>query len=201
MQDYIFLFDLDATITKKEILPSLAEHIGCAQEMKKLTEQTMLGELPFEESFLNRVRILSKIPVSEVRELVKKIPLHEKLADFIRENRERCYVVTGNLDVWIEGLMEEMGMQDHCICSHASVENDRVIGVEHVQDKEQAIKRFAGHPFVAVGDGNNDAEMIAAAEVGIGFGGVRPIAPSLLRSATHATYSEEKLCQFLRQLL
>lgn len=39
--------------------------------------------------------------------------------------------------------------------------------------------------------------MIAAAEIGIGFGGVRDIAPAVLKSATHAAYSEDKLCQFL----
>lgn len=43
--------------------------------------------------------------------------------------------------------------------------------------------------------------MIAAAEIGIGFGGVRDIAPAVLKSATHAAYSEDKLCQFLKQLL
>lgn len=60
---------------------------------------------------------------------------------------------------------------------------------------------FKDRPFAAIGDGNNDAQMIAAAEVGIGFGGVRDIAPAVLKCATHATYSEEKLCQFLRRLL
>ena len=42
---------------------------------------------------------------------------------------------------------------------------------------------------------------LAAAEIGIGFGGVRDIAPAVLKSATHAAYSEDKLCQFLKQLL
>ena len=35
----------------------------------------------------------------------------------------------------------------------------------------------------------------------IGFGGVREIAPAVLNNATHAVYTEEKLCQFLRRLL
>lgn len=56
-------------------------------------------------------------------------------------------------------------------------------------------------PFVAIGDGNNDAEMIEAAEVGIGYGGVREIAPAVLACATHAIYEEEKLVEFLERLL
>ena len=55
-------------------------------------------------------------------------------------------------------------------------------------------------PFVAVGDGNNDAEMIEAAEVGIGYGGVRPVAPSVLECATHVVYQEDKLVDFLNKL-
>lgn len=201
LNSYVFLFDLDATITKKEILPEIAVKINKQKEMKELTERTMAGEIPFDHSFLERVKILSGIPVSDVRSIVNNVPLNNMMADFIRENRERCYVVTGNLDVWIEELMENLNLSGHYFCSHAEVENGYIRRVSHVVDKAEVIKRFAGTPFVAVGDGNNDAEMIAAADIGIGFGGVREIAPAVLKCATHATYSEERLCQFLRQLL
>ena len=97
--------------------------------------------------------------------------------------------------------MDSLGLKDHYFCSKATVENDYLISVDNIVDKGQVVKSFEGKSLVAVGDGNNDAEMIAAAEIGIGFGGVRDIAPAVLKSATHATYSEEKLCQFLKQLL
>lgn len=201
MSGYSFLFDLDATVTKAEILPRIAVQIHKEEEMKELTERTMTGELPFAESFRNRVNVLKEIPVSEVRKLVGQVPLHEKLAAFIRENKERCVLVTGNLDVWIEELVEKLGLTGRCFCSHALVREDRIIRVESILDKSRVMEQFAGRPFVAVGDGSNDAAMIAAAEIGIGFGGVRSIAPPLLRCATHAVYSEDRLCQFLRQLL
>lgn len=201
MSEYVFLFDLDATITRAEILPEIAAKIHKEKEMRELTERTMAGEVPFDHSFLERVKLLSGIPVSTVKEIIDKVPLNEKIAEFIRSNRERCYVVTGNLDVWIEDLMEKLGVADHYFCSRAEVRQERILCVEHVVDKGEVIRNFSNRPFVAIGDGNNDAQMIAAAEVGIGFGGVRPIAPSVLKSATHATYSEDRLCQFLRQLL
>ena len=47
MSDYIFLFDMDSTITKVEVLPTIANEIGRLQEMRELTEATMRGELPF----------------------------------------------------------------------------------------------------------------------------------------------------------
>lgn len=201
MSDYVFLFDLDATITKAEILPEIAVRINKEKEMRELTERTMAGEIPFDHSFLERVKLLSEIPVSTVKNIIAGVPLNEKLVQFIRENRERCYVVTGNLDVWIEELMTELGMDGHYFCSKATVENDRIVSVDYVVDKGEVVGEFKDRPFAAIGDGNNDAQMIAAAEVGIGFGGVRDIAPAVLKCATHATYSEDKLCQFLRRLL
>ena len=41
MSEYIFLFDLDSTITCKEILPTIAEKVNRQKEMRELTEATM----------------------------------------------------------------------------------------------------------------------------------------------------------------
>lgn len=200
MSEYVFLFDLDATITKVEILPEISAEIGKDKEMRELTERAMRGEIPFERSFRERVSILKDIPVSKVRKIVENIPLNEQVAAFIRQNSDRCYVITGNLDIWIEDLMKKLGVGQSFYCSKAEVKDDRIVGDIQVIDKATVVNSF-DKPFVAIGDGNNDADMIAAAEIGIGFGGVRDIAPAVLKSATHAAYSEDKLCQFLKQLL
>lgn len=200
--EYSYLFDLDATITKKEILPALADSIGIGDVMKKMTEKTMMGEIPFAESFSKRVEMLSVIPVSKAREIIAGIPLHEELVSFIKEHADRCYVVTGNLDVWIGGLMEKIGIsKDHCLCSKGRLDEtgDKLLGIDDIIDKGRAIASIP-HPFAAVGDGDNDAEMIASADIGIGFGAVRNVAMSLLNNATHAVYTEAKLCQLLRAI-
>lgn len=200
MNNRLFLFDLDATITKVEILPALAEQVGMAEQIAELTEKTMRGELPFQSSFLMRVDMLKSIPVSKVSEIVAQTPLNEKLVAFISEHKERCYIVTGNLDVWIEELVKKIGLpMTHCYCSAASVENDTLVRVNSVLDKALVVQQFV-QPVVAVGDGSNDADMVQLAEVGIGFGGVRPIAYSLMSNATHAVYDEDRLCEFLRTL-
>ena len=80
------------------------------------------------------------------------------------------------------------------------VENDYIQDVLSVVDKNAVINQMV-LPFVAVGEGNNDAEMIEAAEIGIGYGGVREIAPSVLACASHAVYQEEKLVEFLERLV
>ena len=52
----VFLFDLDSTVTKEEILPMIAKKIDKEQEMRELTEQTMMGILNFRESFISYLR-------------------------------------------------------------------------------------------------------------------------------------------------
>lgn len=200
MNNRVFLFDLDATVTKEEILPALAEQVGLLEEMREMTEKTMRGEIPFQSSFLARVEMLKTIPVSRVAEIVEKTPLNEELVQFIRTHASRCYIVTGNIDVWIEKLIKRIGLpMSHCYCSSASVSDDYIISLNSVVDKEKIAKQFVV-PVVAVGDGSNDAEMVRLADVGIGYGGVRPVAYSLMCNATHVICDEHRLCSFLHML-
>ena len=200
MSNYIFLFDLDSTITKKEILPTISEKTDKLDEMRKLTEATMRGEIPFKTSFLNRVDILKSVKVSEVREIVSNIPLNDNIAKFIINNKDRCYVVTGNLDIWICDLMDKLNISNHVYCSKAEVKSDYITNVISVADKELMVKQFV-QPLVVIGDGDNDSGMARHADIAIGYGGVRNIAPSLIENIDYAFYDDKKCAEFLRSLL
>ena len=200
MTDYVFLFDLYSTVTKQEILPTIAKGIGKLDEIRTLTEATMRGEIPFKVSFLNRVSILSSVNVSTVRQIVSQVELNPHIAGFIRENAERCYIVTGNLDIWICDLMKKLGMEHHVYCSKADVKDDKIAQVVSVAEKELIVKQFI-RPFVVVGDGDNDSGMARLADIAIGFGGVRDIAPSLLRCVNFAFYDDRRCADFLKTLL
>ena len=185
MSKLIFLFDLDSTVTREEILPAIANRFGIFEQMRQVTESTMKGEIPFKQSFLQRVELLKNIPVSEVCQLVSGIKLNEKVVEFIQKNKSRCYIVTGNLDIWIKGLIVKIGIESHTFCSSALVRDDYLQDVISIVDKNAVVSQML-LPFVAVGDGNNDAEMIEAAEIGIGYGGVRNIAPSSVKRKRQA---------------
>lgn len=200
MSEYIFLFDLDSTITRKEILPTIAEKVNGQKEMRELTEATMNGEIPFKSSFLKRVEILSVMNVSETRAMIAEIPLNENIAQFIRENRDRCYVVTGNLDIWINDLMRKLGLNGHVYCSRANCKNDKITQVVSVIDKELTAKQFV-QPLVVIGDGDNDSGMAQVANISVGFGGIRDIAPSLIQNIDYAFYDDNRCADFLRTLL
>ncbi|MBR2578230.1 MAG: HAD-IB family phosphatase [Erysipelotrichaceae bacterium] len=199
--DTVFLFDLDSTVTSKEILPYLAESIGIGRELSEMTEKTMRGEIPFRESFTERVKLLSVIPVSEADRLISGIPLNEKLAGFIRDQSDRCFIITGNLDKWIYSLIERIGLPwDHCFCSEAETEGDRLTGIRQILDKVAVTTTFESYR-VAVGDGDNDIGMIKTAETGIAFGGVRELSMEMVKAADIICMNEDELLVKLNEFL
>lgn len=215
--EYKFVFDLDSTITKKEILPTIAERFGLGEVVGERTEAAMRGEVPFEESFRRRVALLSDCQVSEAARIVAEIPLNEHIATFIRENPDRCYIATGNLDVWIEGIVSRLGLSghsdlstecndsatNHLFCSKTVVLGDRIAEVSEVfgpEQKAELVRRLGGS-VVAIGDGANDIKMCSAADIGIAFGGVREI-PEGLRSVCERVFHSDRECaEFLDKLV
>ena len=109
MRKTAYCFDLDGTITLQEILPLISRKTGMYEEIALLTDVTMKGLIPFESSFKLRVKLLSSIPISTVQDIVSKVVLQQRLISFIRENAESCYVITGNLDVWVKQLEPRLG--------------------------------------------------------------------------------------------
>jgi phosphoserine phosphatase len=96
--------------------------------------------------------------------------------------------------------MRMIGMENHVYCSKANVKDDLITQVVSVVDKELVSKQFV-QPMVVIGDGDNDTGMARMAEIAIGFGGVRNIAPSLLRNIDFAFYDEKECSAFLEELL
>ena len=196
----LFVFDLDSTVTRCELLPRIAARLGMGEEMARLTERAMGEDIPFEQDFFMRAMRLKQLPLSQAREIAAQTPLNTAIAAFLRDHREKCVIVTGNLDVWIEDLIEKLGMRGRCLCSRAHIENGQLAGIEEVLDKEKTCQALNA-PFVAVGDGSNDARMLRMAALGIAFGGVRKPPRVLIEAADLLIEDEEELVSLLKKLL
>jgi HAD superfamily phosphoserine phosphatase-like hydrolase len=196
-----FCFDLDGTITSREILPAIASELGLSEEMALLTSLTIRGLIPFESSFRLRCSILKQIPVTRVREIVADIPLDPILEAFIRQNRERCAVVTGNLDIWVNDMLAALDCAS--FSSRGTVACDSLESVASILCKDQAVKAFRAQGFdrvVAIGDGFNDVPMFDAADIGVAFGGVHPPVPEIIQLARYVVFRSTSLCRLLNTL-
>jgi HAD superfamily phosphoserine phosphatase-like hydrolase len=195
----LFAFDLDGTVTRAEILPAIAREAGLFEEMARLTALTRDGSLDFSASFRRRFELLRHVPLPVVGRITARIPLDPLLTAFIAENRERCAIVTGNLDRWIEPLAARLGCRIHC--SASAMEGGK-LSLASVLDKGEVIAamRREGNAVVAIGDAANDIPMLLAADFGIAFGAGEKPAPGLLAVADHVERDPVSLCRLLRRL-
>ena len=195
-----YCFDFDGTISKKEVLPLIAENTPYSTEIRDLTRQTIFGEIPFEQSFVHRVNILKKEPLEKIHNIIRGLALNEEILSFINSRKEECHIVTGNLDAWIYPVAERIQCKIHT--STASMDGDSINGVAKVLDKGEVVRklRASNDLIVSVGDGMGDVAMFEESDLSVAFGACHPPVKELVSISSHITYSETSLCRFLKQL-
>ena len=197
-----YCFDLDGTLTCQELLPLIASLAGLEDEISVLTQATSDGLLPFDKSFKLRVRLLRDLPLQQIHAALRGgIELDPDILDFIRQNPERSFVLTGNLDLWVKPILDQLGIQSFCSESRLNGEG-QLEGVEHVLHKGDAVSSLRDRfdRIVAVGEGLNDVPMFEAADWRIAFGGVRTPNKVLMDLSDFVVREGRALCRLLGTL-
>lgn len=195
-----YCFDLDGTLTSVEILPCIAAELGISDEIDTLTRITMEGLLTFEESLRLRVAILGQVPVKTVHAVVSDIQLDARLTEFIRSRPDQCFIVTGNLDIWVDPIIKRIGCAGHTSLATAS---NGVVTLRHILDKGEAVNSIRRSGFdrvIAIGDGSNDVPMFKAADTAIAFGGTHSPTPAAIAESNFVVHDGDALCKLLDML-
>ena len=178
----LIVMDVDSTLIQEEVIDLLAARAGCADEVAKITESAMRGELDFAASLRERAALLAGLDVSvldAVRAGLRLTPGARTLIRTLKRLGYKCGIVSGGFTAVIEPLAASLGI-DYVAANTLEVADGKLTGrvLDPVIDREgktealRAFARAAGVPLsqtVAVGDGANDLGMIAAAGLGVAF--------------------------------
>ena len=178
----LIVFDVDSTLIQGEVIEMLAARVGAEAAVAEVTEAAMRGELDFAESLHRRVATLAGLPAEVLDDVADQIELTAGARTTIRTLRRlgyHCGIVSGGFRQVIEPLAHEL-MMDFVAANELEIVDGKLTGrvVGEVIDrpgKAKALRNFAqqvGVPMeqtVAVGDGANDIDMLAAAGLGVAF--------------------------------
>ena len=174
--------DVDSTLIQQEVIELLAARAGVGSEVISITEQAMRGEIDFEKSLRARVALLKGLPVSAISEVQKQIlltPGAKTLVSTLHTLGHTVAVVSGGFIDVIAPLLKELDIK-YFKANSLGIENGVLTGevIGPVIDraaKAAALREFAVaqsismDQTIAIGDGANDLDMIAAAGLGIAF--------------------------------
>lgn len=174
--------DVDSTLITQEVVELLAEHAGSRAEVAAITERAMRGELDFTESLRARVATLAGLPVSVFDAVLAEVVVTPGAVELLAELDRRGWpvgLVSGGFVEVVRPLAARLGIP-RCHANALEVEHGALTGRVAGEVVDRAVKARtlreyaadAGVPLertVAIGDGANDLDMLAAAGFGIAF--------------------------------
>jgi len=178
----LVVFDMDSTIVDAEIIDELAKACGVGKQVADITVKGMNGEIDFEESLRERVKLLKGLPVETLEEIRKNMKLTSGSEELIRALKGMGFklaLISGGFTYFTDELKNRLGF-DYSYANELVIKDGRVSGEikgEIIDSKRKAdivqeiMKKegLTNEEVVAVGDGANDRIMIKNAGLGIAF--------------------------------
>lgn len=187
----LFQFDVDSTFITQEVIELLASKAGVLDEVARITESAMRGEIDFAESLVARVGLLKGLPESAISEVRGEIVLTDGAEELVVNLHAlgHCVSLVSGGFINVIGPLAQQHRIDFVRANELEVIDGMLTGkvIGRIIDraaKATALAEFAKaagvamHNTVAIGDGANDIDMLKLAGVSIAFN-AKPIVVEL----------------------
>jgi phosphoserine phosphatase len=178
----LLVADMDSTIVTTETLDELAAYAGIQAEIAAITKRSMNGELDFATALRERVGMLKGLHLDALEKTWEKTQLTpgaRELVATMRAHNATTALVSGGFTFFTGRVAEKIGFHVHranvLIDDGAALTGDvgepildRFSKLEILEElaTERRLKLSA---TLAVGDGANDLDMLAAAGLGVAY--------------------------------
>ncbi|CAA9388417.1 MAG: Phosphoserine phosphatase [uncultured Propionibacteriaceae bacterium] len=178
----LVVMDVDSTLIRDEVIELLAEEASCGAAVQEITARAMAGQLDFEASLRERVRLLKGLDLAAIERARTPIRLTPGARTFVRTLHRLGFavaIISGGFTQFTDALKAELEL-DHAYANTLEVVDGVLTGEVKGPIIDRARKAVLlaeiagaeGVPLsqtVAIGDGANDLDMLAAAGLGIAF--------------------------------
>lgn len=175
-------FDMDSTLIGTEVIDELADRAGVGEEVRRITEQAMRGEIDFRESFTRRVALLKGLDESVMREIAENLPITEgvdRMMTVLKRTGYKTAILSGGFTYFGNYLKQRFGF-DYVYANDLEIVDGKLTGrylgeIVDGRRKQELLRLIAQvenldmRQTIAVGDGANDLPMLSAAGLGIAF--------------------------------
>ena len=175
-------FDMDSTLIRHEVIDELAREAGVGEQVAKITESAMRGEVNFDESLIRRVQLLRGLDATVMSRVAERLELTEGaevLVGALKKFGYKMAVISGGFQYFGQILQRRLGI-DYLHANDLEVVDGKLTGrvtgtIVNAQRKADLLKQIAAtenislQQTIAVGDGANDLPMLAVAGLGIAF--------------------------------
>ena len=199
------VFDFDSTLMDGETLEFLAKEIGIEDEIKKITDSAMRGEIDFFESLQQRISLLKGMPVKRVNQICETLPIMPNAKETVQGLKTLGYKVvcfSGGFKNATVPFAQKLDLD----CEFSNILHEKNGLLTGLAGGEMMFNTSKGEMLVrlqkllgatprttlVVGDGANDLSMFKFAEKRVAF-----CAKPILKSQANIIIEEKNLSLIL----